>query len=190
MAAFYELTWDIAEEHGIESLPEGVESRFFCTGAPLPALPPAPWHLRVGHTRAQPPRHMLVSALPVMSTQLVRCLREAGAANLETMTVVLDSISDGTRWTGFEAVNVVGLVGCADLQRSAFIEIMPRAGAAGMPLLEFDHLVIDPARAGSQPLFRLAEAPATLVVSAAVVHQLRATAKDAHWGITLFEIET
>ena len=51
-------------------------------------------------------------------------------------------------------------------------------------------LVIDPARAGGQPLFRLAESPATLLVSDAIVRHLRATAKDAQWGITLFEIDT
>lgn len=67
---------------------------------------------------------------------------------------------DGSATTT-KAVNIVGLVAAADLERSVYT-------ANGTPLIhvDFDSLVIDEARARELPLFRLAEC-----VSAKIIHE-------------------
>jgi len=98
----------------------------------------------------------------LMSDRLLKALREAGADNLQAFDAVIRDPGFGTTATNYKVVNVVGVVSCADMERSVYD---PPDGA---PLIDvsFDSVIIDEKRAAGHLLFRLAES-----LSAIIVHQ-------------------
>lgn len=102
---------------------------------------------------------MYEGTIPLMSEELLRVLHSAGVANIELYPARIDDPHGGRSLHQYKAFNVVGLVACADMERSEYLE----DGDDDMPLM-FDSLCIDDAKAHGALLFRLAEAPTALVV--------------------------
>ena len=106
------------------------------------------------------PIELLDLGIPIMSDRLHRAIVGAGVTNVEWFDV---SLRDPTgQEYAYKAYNVVGLIAAADLAKSDW------SSTSGKPTTDvsFDHLVIDPARAGDALLFRLAEN-----VNALMIHQ-------------------
>jgi hypothetical protein len=188
MSIMYELSSDIYAEFGVDDDPEVLEEVNFLEGALLDTSLPSPITFIVTHTADEPPQHMPVSVTPLMSGELVKALQEIGVANLQCFPAQLRSAEDGTVWDDYFAVNVVGLVACADLEKSEYEFIIDRPGESSTPLLDFVELHVDPIRAGEYPMFRLAECPAMLLVNEKVVNYLRNIRPDEEWGITLIDV--
>jgi hypothetical protein len=187
MTAFLELQHDIFAKHAAElsqRLPDGV---FFRAGTVIRQTLPTPLRFGTTHSKQAPPGGMLSNRVPVMSHLLVKALEEAGVSNLQLFAAEVTSRVDGTIWNDYYAVNVVGLVSCADLAKSEYTTIMDRPGEGALPLMAFQDLKIDATRAEGWLLFRLAEDPGTIVVADRVVEHLRAQRSDEDWGITLDE---
>lgn len=96
-------------------------------------------------------------SIPVMSKRFLNLLIQAGADNLQTFPIIVRSEVDGTTWDGLFAVNILGLIQCADLTASDYTEIFHG-------LYDFDVLAIDTAKTNGALLFRLQESPSTIIM--------------------------
>ena len=83
--------------------------------------------------------------------------------------------------------NIIGLISCPDLATSEFTHITDRPGDSAPPLLPFENLKVNRARAEGALLFRLAESPRAIIIAAKVAEHIRAQRSDDDWGITLTE---
>lgn len=98
----------------------------------------------------------------LMTDRLVAALRESGVDNLQVFDAIIRHPSATKTLPHYKVVNIVGVVACADLNRS---EYALTDGAAILDV-SFDSLVIDEKLARGQLMFRLAES-----LSAIIVHQ-------------------
>ncbi len=101
-------------------------------------------------------------AEPLMREDLLGALEQAGVDNLQTYRAVIRDTVKNLEHKNYKAVNIIGVVSCADMDRS---ERMATTDST-MVDADFRHLVIDEAKTGGALMFRLAEA-----VSAIVVHE-------------------
>jgi hypothetical protein len=85
---------------------------------------------------------------PVFRREFIAALRQAGVDNIDTYEVSIKGF-DGQPIDGYQAVNILGAVSCANLAESEYEEL-------GEGLV-FRRLVIDPARTHGLLMFRLAE---------------------------------
>ena len=95
--------------------------------------------------------------------------------------------SAGSLWANYKAVNIVGKISCVNFEASKFTKIIDSPGLGAVPLVMFEDLKINSARAGENLLFRLAESPGVILVAASVAERLLAIHSDEEWGITLRE---
>ena len=100
-----------------------------------------------------------LDSIPIFREDLVQALSEAGVDNLQVFPAVLVP-PRGEQVGTYRAVNILGLVKCADLEKSEYDDIT----GTGMIAMSFRKLVIDEKAARDLPLFRLAEAVASIVV--------------------------
>jgi len=101
-------------------------------------------------------------SVTLMSKRFLEILKGAGVDNLQVFPAIIKSEKDDTIWSDYFAVNVIGIVACADLNKSIYDEIMP--GHYG-----FDTLAIDAKKAEGKFLFRLHEHCPTLIVHNSVL---------------------
>ena len=187
MEPFYELQSDIFGKYVPKlsgTLEEGITFR---GGAVIQKPLPSPLIFTTGHSAKEPPKGMEGGLVPVMSDLFLVTLQRAGVANLQCFPAEVRSKLDGTVWKDYQAVNIIGLISCADLNKSESTHIIDRPGEGSLPLMAFENLKVAPARAGGALLFRLAESPGTIIIASSVVEYLRAQRSDSDWGITLDE---
>lgn len=101
----------------------------------------------------------------LMSARLVQTLTSAGLDNLQLFPARITDPNTGAVYDDYFAVNVIGLVECADMDKS---EHMPLAD-----LFFFLELVIKPEKTLGLPLFRLAESPIDILVHEHVAQAIR-----------------
>jgi Immunity protein family (Imm11) len=92
----------------------------------------------------------------IMEKRLVATLQAAGVDNLQVFPAVVVNHQAGTVIENYLAVNVVGMVSCADMSKST-----------AKPLADvhfFLKLEIDPGKARDALMFRLAESPMEIIV--------------------------
>ena len=124
-------------------------------GAMLESPPALPVRYRISPGGGALPAY-IDETVPVMSNDLIQVLHAAGVDNLQLFEAVIEDPASGRVHGGYKAVNILGLLSCADRDAT---EPVPR---------------IDPARARDLALFRLAEQPALLVVHRRIKRQLEA----------------
>ncbi len=93
---------------------------------------------------------------------LLGALESAGVDNLQTYRAVIRDAKKNVDHSNYRAVNILGVVACADMDQSERMETTDST----MIDVDFRSLVIDEAKTGGALLFRLAES-----VSAIVVHE-------------------
>ncbi len=101
----------------------------------------------------------------LMSTRLVQTLTGAGVDNLQLFPARITDPNTGATYDDYFAVNVIGLVECADMDES---DHAPLAD-----LFFFHELVIKPEKTLGLPLFRLAESPIDIIVNERVAQTIR-----------------
>ncbi len=110
-------------------------------------------------------RHFLRSSIPIMSKQFVEVLQGAGVDNLQLIKAIVKSEVDGTIWPDYYAVNVLGLIACAELDKSDYAEIMPGH-------YRFRELAIDATKAKGALLFRLKEHSPSIIIHESVCQHI------------------
>jgi hypothetical protein len=130
---------------------------------------PVPQPIRIPlDKRSGPVMPDLLAGLPIFSTRMVEVLQGAGVRNLDLYDVeVVDEVR-GKTYTHYKAVNIVGRVSCADLEKSEY------EPGYKPPLMEFGKLVLDESKTMGLPMFRLAESVQFILVSDAVKQAIEA----------------
>lgn len=104
---------------------------------------------------------------PIWRDDFIQALRDCGVNNFDTYNVAITDPDDGSIITNYKAVNVLGLVAAADMEKSI------ATVHNGIPLIDvdFDELVIDEKKTKGIKMFRLAESN-----NAVLIHE---TLRDA-----------
>ena len=108
----------------------------------------------------------LYTGKSLFSRRLVRALENAGVDNLQVFPTVLRNEADGSTREDYVMVNVLGLVSCADVDRS-------NTTALGAGFF-FHRLVIDEARTHGLLMFRLAESLMDILIHGQVAEAIQA----------------
>lgn len=117
----------------------------------------------------------LNAACPLFKRTLVDELMACGATNLDTYNVLIRDPQAASPVEDYWAVNIIGLISAADMQKS---ESIVHPGGPALVDVSFDRLVIDPARAGATKMFRLAESTKVILVHESVRDHLMARGFD------------
>ncbi len=98
---------------------------------------------------------------PVMREDLKAALWDAGVDNIDFYKAIVKDPLDGKELTNYWAFNVLGLISCADMNRSKLM------GTSQSQLLDvdFDSLVIDEKATMGFSFFRMAENISAIIVS-------------------------
>ena len=107
---------------------------------------------------------------PLVSSRLLRAFIDAGVDNLDAYPLALSDAEMLDTRDEYFAVNVIGVVSCADMAASHFSE----ANELSRFSVSFVDLVIDPERCRGQLLFRLYECLPVVVVHELVVSRILA----------------
>ena len=91
---------------------------------------------------------------------LLSALKSAGVENLQLFDAVLIDPVANVRYETYKAVNVVGLIAAADLEKSEY------STPSGIPRIDtdFDSLALDPSKIKDTYMFRLAESVNAIVI--------------------------
>lgn len=116
---------------------------------------------------------------------LIETMRNAGVDNFQIFKALIHDPDNGQTYEHYRAVNIIGLVSAADMQKSE--ATMP---ADGIPLIDvdFDSLVIDENRAHGIKMFRLAESTNAVLLHHTLVEAL-AQAGFAKYGADEYRAE-
>ena len=87
----------------------------------------------------------------LFSDDMLKALASAGVDNLELYPALLTDPTSGKKWTNYKAVNIIGLVACADMDKS---EWEAPSGSAIIDV-DFDSLAIDESKTRGLLMFRL-----------------------------------
>ncbi|NMO19243.1 hypothetical protein HPC49_16485 [Pyxidicoccus fallax] len=185
---FYRLEPDIYATSGITEEPSlpGFGTTFL-GGARITEQLPRPLVFASNFTRTKPPRAFVGLSIPVWSSELVDLFHRIGVDNFECFEATIKGREPGVEWSGYFAVNVLGLVAAADRSKSKSIEIT--SSPSGMPFAGFTELVLDAKKARPFDLFRLAENTGTLLVSERVVEAFQNNPRPGGWGVSAIEVE-
>lgn len=100
-------------------------------------------------------------AIPLMSLSLLKALQKFGVDNIDTYNAILLGKDGQSLDEEFKAVNIIGRIACADLEKS-ICDVDDPNDPVGV---DFESLVIDIDRTNGAKFFRLHEA-----VNAIIVH--------------------
>ena len=107
---------------------------------------------------------VLLDSIPLFSKNLLSALEEAGVDNLQTYPAIAVS-KDGKHLSkDYLAVNILGHIRCADLEKSQYSDIT----GTGLFAVNFRKLIIDEKKAKGQYMFRLAESVSSIIVHESV----------------------
>ena len=109
--------------------------------------------------RSGPVMPDIIIDLPLFSDRLLRVLKDAGVRNLDLYDAEVIDRERGKVYANYKAVNIVGRMSCADLEKSEY------SAGAKPPLMRFSRLFVDETRALGVSLFRLAEDTLFILVS-------------------------
>lgn len=111
---------------------------------------------------------ILLDSIPLFSKALVEALQRAGVDNLQTFPVTLVERNGLKIDQEYYAVNIIGCIKCADMNRSEYTDITGQ----GVFAVNFRKLVIDEEKAQGQSLFRLAESLSSIIIHEKVKEEL------------------
>lgn len=118
-------------------------------------------------------------AVTLMSKKFLTLMQEAGVDNLQAFPAVVQSETDGTIWENYFAVNILGMVSCADLEKSKYTEIMPGH-------YRFKELAINTEKVKGALVFRLHEHCPTIIIHRSVGRYIKDQDPDKSllgWGV-------
>ena len=149
---------DDQERQAIDTVPLGFS---WNSGSPFTANPSGSLEVVMDGDGIMMP--MFNRGILLWQVELIEAVKRAGVENIHCYECVLVDPIAGTRHQNYKAVNVIGLVAAADLNKSIY------STPSGIPLIDtdFDSIVIDEKKANNKLLFRMEEC-----VSAIVVHEI------------------
>ena len=165
---FYQMNWDTyANEEMANTLTSPSVGVPWSMGVLYENAVPQPIVLPLNPERGRVMPDMFLIDIPLFSDKMLAALAKAGIDNLQLYDAEVHS-PDGNVFDNYKAVNIVGKLVCADLDKSQYDpEDEP-------PFIDFDHLVIDKEKAHGFQFFRLAEDCSRIIISEHVKNELEA----------------
>jgi len=140
------------------------------------------------YSQDAPPGHFEPGKILVVSNRLVEAMKSGGVDNIQTFPALVVG-RDGTEWSDYQAVQILNVVRCANLEESAYQVIAPAVDASMAPLCDFDQVEVDPEKVPpGLHLFRLAEQPSVILVSEALVKHLVASKPEGGWMVEFEQV--
>jgi hypothetical protein len=129
---------------------------------------PEPIRLEWDPESSGPRKHLYKAPIPLFHRELISALRGAGVDNLDCYRAEILDVKDRSVTKDYLAVNVIGVISAADMSLSRY------ASYSSPPLIDvdFDLLIIDPAKTLGARLFRLAERVSGIVMHREVKEHL------------------
>ena len=118
--------------------------------------------------------------IPLFSQRAIDVLNAVGVTNFRAFDVVVKDERDGSVYTQYKAINIVGAFSCLDLDRSEYDPSFKP------PMMEIQKIVLDPSRIPDLHLFRLAEKTKVILVSDSLKEQME---KAKLVGVRFVEVE-
>jgi len=102
----------------------------------------------------------LSGAIPLVLKEIHNVLVEAGVDNVDAYPTEIHNQSTGERCRDYVAINIIGIVKAADMERSAVVSHNPQ----GLISVDFDSLVLNESVIADLKIFRLAECVTGIVI--------------------------
>ncbi len=125
-------------------------------------------------------RDVYLVDIPLFSVRLIKVLEDCGVDNIQLFDAELIS-PDGDVFKNYKAVNIIGLVECADMEKSDFLP------GTKPPMVSFSKVVIDKSKAKDLDFFRMQENSLYIVLSQRIKEAIE---KEGLEGFTLLPFET
>src|SRR3989442_11378692 len=124
------------------------------TGSRFEETPPIPVRVELNPDFPGVMVPMFDSGILLFEDKMLASLAEAGVDNLDVYGALIEDSTTGRSFTNYKAVNIIGTVAAADLEKSTY------EAPSGTPIIDtdFDSLAIDEKKTGGLLMFRLAEA--------------------------------
>jgi len=116
-----------------------------------------------GHEQ-DPLMYSYFPAESVMHRDLVEAIISCGADNIQSFPAKITNERNGGEYDTYKTVNIVGLVGCADLSNSDTINLAD--------VFYFNKLVIDLKKVNGLKIFRLAESQSEIIISEQIAEKI------------------
>lgn len=158
---YYELTINGFSDFGIDEPKDLPLELSLISGSIIKDPVRAPFTFTTNAKRGDKLPDFWNRSYPAFSKKFIDILEGAGVNNLQKFPAVVQSTADGTIWHNYFLVNIVGLIACADFEKSVFNQIFPGN-------YSFKKLVIDPVKPNGALLFRLMESPGTIIIHKSV----------------------
>lgn len=136
----------------------------FSAGVRFPEAFPTPVVFRVDAALGGTRLPTLFLPEPLFHADFLEHLRQAGVGNIDDYPARIELPDGKGLIEGYRAVNIIGTVACADLERSEY--------EAFEGMYFFDRLVIDPAKTRGATCFRVAQAHEFIVLAKPVAERL------------------
>ncbi len=138
----------------------------------------------------EPMPHFLTGGTVLASNKLITVLESAGVDNYQAFPAILVNPNTKEARNDYFLFNVLSLINATSLIESDYDELM-QANIEGieLPLLAFKNIVINSKKTNGAHMFRLAEDPINIIVSAEVVTALKDNIPDESWGIIIENLD-
>lgn len=190
MSGYFLLETDNLVDHGITESPKIDDDSSFLSGSVITKQLP-PLIFEVNFPRKKKPPHLIGDEVPLVSKNFLDALEKCGIDNFQAFPAKLINPDTGQSWEDYFALDVIGLIKAADMEKSDFDTLMEGDnGGIEVPLLSFRDVVLNKDKVKGALLFRMAESPAVLVVAERVADYFFSNKpKGGSWGIDLIEVE-
>jgi hypothetical protein len=108
---------------------------------------------------------------PLMHDSIVEVLKNVGVDNIDVYDALLVDPEDGTEWTEYKAVNIIGVVAAVDVAKSRFDPDHPDRSMTS----RIEELTLNEKIPGDLLIFRLAEKLSAIVVHERIKVAIEAT---------------
>jgi hypothetical protein len=139
----------------------------FIDGTPLQGRFPLPLECATRVTGTPRFSDLLCQGIPVVSKRLAQALRDAGLSNIEEFPTELVNFKTNERWAGFLTLNIIGILKCVNEGESEGDDI-------GGGIVAYNKMVLKKSIVQRHLLFRVEEAPSTIVIHESVKNFLDA----------------
>lgn len=190
MPDYYLLRTDIYLDHGITKCPPCRDDTGFMRGVEVrkESLPPLYFQVDFQEDEAMP--HFLDYTVPLASHSFLEVLKKIGVVNFQAFPAFVRNEETGQEWSDYYAFNVIGLLKCANLEKSDYDILMRGDNDKGIPpLLAFHEIVLHRPFLNHLRMFRLAESPSELIIHETIVNELVKKRPDEGWGIEIVDLE-
>ena len=169
-------------EYGITEYPTVPNKVSFLSGQFINQSLPNPLIFEVTVPPNASPGHLLGSMIPVASKAFINALHSAGVDNIQALPAILRNKAAKFEWTDYYALNIIGLIDCADMSASNFDPII--GTGALPPLVAFDEIVLIGSKIGQYKMFRVSQSPIDMFMATTVLDSLISHKPPGGWGIT------